>query len=673
MAEVTITAKVLWKKNPSSSKAFPLRNVFCSLMVLSFFPTVTTGYLDDEGCIKIKVPTSGIDLAKQFNQRIYAAIALMPNTKDCNVVYREDAKDKANPYTLQADIDLVNNKVDFQFHLNPVEGTKDPNDPKTFLDQCDRRRLVVASIMQFGARFIRNRLGKTPDHVTCYYPKRYKVVDTSYALISIHLAENDYLSPFTILHEYGHKCYGMYRNYTRIPIADHSDLVDLTANHYKTRGIYTAFIEGFASYFSYRVMKAFEECLNDFKETPACLEDAERNYTEYSVHGEANESSISNLFIDMGDPTNAEEHAYCLHGGNVFGYWLVPHEELSIADKAIVNLVAEQDDQNIYSFTKAFYKKYPELTEPFNNILSMQGIAPSGVYATKIDDKEVSIKWVPGGTKESLYYDDDKLSEDYKPCKTYQTNFDISVCDAQFNLLKKYRVNNNESLTFPYNIVESLNTKSNYFLVKIKGYNTINPKTDYESSYFRVDFNSYVTSKSLVVIPSILNQVRESKRTSMTIGEQTFEVFYRSCSYNHLCNMNLRDEDSFFDIDLSEKEFTRVKVLMADRPKGRYIGEKYYLEVEYFNGDKEKVLLESKSTILGKNNSAKFIKSIRITGEKLEEKLLAVERIKFMKNTINLNAIGSTRNPKGPRDIFDQDKGKTTVPYGKQPLKAKKK
>ena len=673
MAEVTITAKVSWREvSGSITGGLPLRNVYCMLTIASVVPSITHGYLDENGCIKAKVESTCLDFAKQIGKSVNAVIFLFPNTKDCNVVYRENTKDKYNAVSLQAEVDLNNKKVDFFFHLNPRNGYHDPDDPKTFVEQCDRRRLVVASIMQFGANFIRNRLGKTPDHVTCYYPKRFDVVDTSYALVSIHLKEVDYLSLFTILHEYGHKCYGMYRNYTRIPIADHSGDVDLTANHLKTRGIYTAFIEGFASYFAYKTISAYREYFKEFNDTLPLLEEAERNCVEFSAHGEANESSVSNFLVDMGDPINPEEHAYSLSGGNVFGNWLVPHEELSIADKAIVNLVAEQEDQNFYSFTQQFYKKYPQYTEAFNNILSMQGFAPSGVYATKVDDKEVSINWVPGGTKESYYFKDDKLVKEFKPCKTYQTSFDVIVCDAEFNVLKKYRVNDKESLTFPYNIVEGLDKKSNYFLVKIKGYSYTSPKTEYESSYFHIDFNSYAEGRNLVIIPSIFGKVPEGKRTSMTIGDEKVEIMYAGCGYDNRCNMYLYDKNSFFQTTFSEEKYTRVKVSMADRPTGRYIGEKYFLEVTYFNGQTEKVQLESKSTIVGIKNSVKFIKRIEITGENLEERLLKIVRIKFMKNTFNICNIDDIKNPRGPKGIHKIDKGDAFAPGGIRPIKSKK-
>ena len=669
MAEITITAQVWWVRTPNVVTAtHPLRNVFCMLTVVAIVPYITHGYLDDDGCIKIKVDSKNLDLMKQLGQKVYAVINLMPNTKDCSVVYRENSKDKYNSVILQEEINLEDKKVDFSFHLSPLKGYEYPNDPKTFTEQCDRRRLVVASIMQFGARFIRSRLNKIPCHVKCYYPKRYDVVDTSYALVSIHLGEEDYLSPRTILHEYGHKCYGMYRTYTRIPIADHSGEVDLTAGHPKTRGIYTAFIEGFAHYFSYRVLSTYVEYLKEFDGVTAAIEESEYNRSQAPVCGEANEDSIANLLIDMSDPINEKEETYInTTERSVFGNWLVRHEELSISDKAIVELIAEQDDQNLYSYCQAFYKKYPQHTEAFNNILSMQGIAPSDVYAMSIDDEKVLIGWKAGGTLESQYYDDDKLSEDKKICKTYQRLFDVKIYDAKFNHLETYVSEGGLCITsFPYETIKDLNKESNYFLIKIKGYCLYRPRTEYESSYFRINLESYSTDKELVIIPSILNKITSGHKTSYTIGNDSMEILHYDCSYDDYCNMFMVDEYSRFEVNFNDNKFTRVQVTMTDRPTGRYIAEKYFLEVEYNNGKKEKVQLDSKKTTLGKNNSTDYIKKATIDGEYLDERLLKIVRIKFLKNTLPPRGIDSILNPKGPKPHIHIRKN------GKSPKKAKK-
>ena len=158
----------------------------------------------------------------------------------------------------------------------------------------------------------------------------------------------------------------------------------------------------------------------------------------------------------------------------------------------------------------------------------------------------------------------------------------------------------------------------------------------------------------------------------MTIGDEKVEIMYAGCGYDNRCNMYLYDKNSFFQTTFSEEKYTRVKVSMADRPTGRYIGEKYFLEVTYFNGQTEKVQLESKSTIVGIKNSVKFIKRIEITGENLEERLLKIVRIKFMKNTFNICSIDDIKNPRGPKGIHKIDKGDVFAPGGIRPIKSKK-
>lgn len=641
----TITVNVKWQQNPGSP-LHPLRNVAYSLLIYNLVPHMAVGFLDYNGSFKTEVPKTIFEWFERFPNKTQVHLSLISATTDCEVVYRKNGRDKSNTVSLTGNLDLKNKSIDFSFYLNPVEGKDYPADSET----CDRRRLVVASILQFGPTYIREVMGMTPCKTKCYYPKSAKAVKNSYCLLNIHLFTDHYLSAHTILHEFGHDFYGTFKAYNRIPYSDHNDNMDMSVNYSKSRGMYTAFIEGFATYFANRVGVRYGEYLKDFSDYN--LFTINPNYSKCEVCGEACEGSISSLFYDMTD--SYSENDYCYNSeGNIYGFLLDPIENLSMKDKDIVNIIKDINPQNIYSFTKAFYKKHTELEEHFNNLLSMQGIAPSNVYFTKNDGKVVEFKWKPGGTLKSPYFDGDDWITEGKECKTYQKEFDISLYDAEYNLLKMFHVKDKETYSFKYNLIERFGKNYNYCLMKIKGYSYQRCNTEYQSSYFRIDLRSYATNKRLTLLPSFINELTGGKEWKDVMVDSVSVTARRDgLRIEEKGNLIMAGKDSYLTLKFEPASYTDVSIEFAAKP--HRILEAIMMDVTFQNGTKKTMRLTESVEVnyhTFKMKNFSYITGIELRSEKANVQKGKIKRIILSDTQLIPHKFGGT-----PEDFSGQIK-----------------
>ena len=652
---VSIKISVKWQDIPGSTE-MPLRFNNCTVFIFGAVPFMQSRRLDVNGCCTATIPTATYEFIKQYPTMAKINVFLSPNTEDCDVVYREHGQDKYNTVTLVADLDFESKEVNFLFHLNPVEGETYADDPKTWTEQCDRRRLVVASILQLGAKYIRDVVGRTPKKAKCYYPKYAKLRDNSYDAVNLHLCEDDYLSPSVILHEYGHEFFGMFKNYYMFPYRNHHPGMDLSVNGSKTTALYTAFVEGFATFFSKRVAMCYSEYLEDFSDYNELTLD--ENYSTYDAYGESCEGSITSLLCDMVDSYDKNDFAYNKVGG-YYGLWFKPVENLSLKDKDIIDMVEETFPFNIYEFTKVFYKKHAEYKEEYNNLLSIQGIAPSCAYLTKNDGREVTLNWKPGGTEKSRYFDNDgNWSKDKKACKSYQKEFDVSLYDANYHLLKMFHVKDKNTLTFKYDLIKKFSENHNYCLVKIKGYSYQRINTEYESSYFRIDLKSYYGGKGLTLLPSLINDLESSNAMkTVKVGSLSFSAQRVGMYIEEKGNLMFGDKNYCLNLAFNDSLFDNVRVEFETNPHD--IREKIMMEVTFQKGIKNKIRLTNSTTVSWmtfKMDNFSFIMGVNIWCDKAKIQKGKIRRITFFRSGPTSVVIGGVPNntseqskPKGKR------------------------
>lgn len=501
--KVSINVNVKW--NDPSGQPHPLAGVKVEVRYSKDNKKVTyllgEGYLNANGNISI---TGDENLVKN-NKKII--VRIKSETTQCAVLDLGSKRTSANLRNLQIDSTGTNYSVCFN--------VKDNND--------DYRRAVIASIMQYGANFIKEKYEYDMNTVRCYYPSKSKD-DLSWSAIRIHLMKNDFCSVDTILHEYGHQLQKSIKHTRLVPILHHTLNTDLSIEHEKYISNYTAFLEGFADYFAYRVVDECEELQKirkcNIESQKEYVEDLECSQSRYKNYGEASESSIASILFDLTDKYNENEDktGYFRHTNdyakscNVLPYI----EDLEIKDKVFFDILRKQKKVNLYSFTEAFKEKLPKCMEQYQQLLSVHGVAPFNI-SSEIDktNNTVKISWIPGGTKGG---------------KAYQTKFNIKVYDVNKKFKFESGVIRSNSYIFKYDLFKEMEKKANCCLIKIVGESTERPSTSYESAYYKVNFHSYVENGKLVIRPTdVLDVSEEIKTQTVDIDGVKIKVHYNNC------------------------------------------------------------------------------------------------------------------------------------------------
>ncbi len=472
MGNIKFTVNIVWKEK-DTNKERPLIGPKVEICYKRLLKTASLGwgYLNDNGSVEINFNNKN-DLLT-FDKKVKLTIKIWPDTRHATV-YRTIGCLYCADFTRE----YSGNNMTIKHVVDQANGERE-------------KRLVIAEVLEFAARFVSDKLGEAPQHVNCMYPAATCGGACYSAMEGIYIHKDSFDSYRTIIHEYTHQIQRWFKLLDVLPGFMHLDNQDLTAKYTKGKGIYTALLEGHADYLPSRVKSAFSSQLDfvGYKNYDTNRPDkvwVDGYKKAYS--GEGCEDTVARIFYDLTDD-NAEilsEESNLLN----------TQENIKISDQMLFAVIKQLrvkyklGEANLYLFTKMFCEYFPALKEEFNNILTIQKVAPHNV-TIKSTNNAIKVEWTPGGQKESEYCKG--LSYENigtKKAETYQTKYVVSVYDANSRLVFKSEELKNPSYTIENDAIKLAKSKGNYILIKVLGKNTQSPATEYESAYYKYDLPS---------------------------------------------------------------------------------------------------------------------------------------------------------------------------------------